>query len=176
MIINNKNILIFPEYHLTDFPPQIRMSQNEAYDALMIYKNFGFDILISGYVEENEGNLYSSCLIIDGDKNFNVRKRYPYNDEIEIITPWHGNNHSMELSIGISYFLLCNDMVTELKDQYNMNRVENIENLFLVSAMFKNFDENVKAAIDYCNRNNINRFITADRFNGVNKQVIKNRA
>ena len=55
-----------------------------------------------------------------------------------------------------------------------MNRVENIENLFLISAMFKNFEENVKATIDYCNRYNIKRFIAADRFNGVNQQVIKN--
>ena len=75
MIINNKNILIFPEYHLTDFPPQIKMSQNEAHDTLILYKNFEFDILIAGYVEENEGELYSSCLIIDGDNNFNIRIR-----------------------------------------------------------------------------------------------------
>jgi predicted amidohydrolase len=176
MIINNKNILIFPEYHLTDFPPQIKMSQDEAHYTLMTYKDFGFDIFAAGYVEKDGGNLYSSCLIIDGDNIFNIRKRYPYNEEIKIITPWRGNNHPIELSIGRSYFILCNDMNSELKEQSNMNRDEDIENLFLISAMFNNFNENVKAGIDYCNRFNIKRFITADRFNGVKQQVLKNLA
>lgn len=173
MMIKNKNILIFPEYHLTDFPPQVKMSQDKAHDILLNYKHFGFDILIAGYVEENEGLLFSSCLIIDDGKSFNIRKRFPYNEEIKIITPWRGNNNSIELSIGRSYFLLCNDMIEELKDQNNMNRVDNIENLFLISAMFNNFNENIKAAIDYCNRLKISRFISADRFNGVKQQILK---
>ena len=115
MIINNRKILIFPEYHLTDFPPQIKMSQDEAYDTLMIYKNFGFDIFIAGYVEENEGNSYSSCLIIDDGNTFNIRKRYPYNEENKIITAWRGDNSPIELSRGRSYFLLCNDINVELR-------------------------------------------------------------
>jgi len=174
MIIDNKNILIFPEYHLTDFPPQIKISQNEACDILMLYKKYGFDILIAGYVEENEGKLYSSCVIMDGDNNINVRKRHPYNEELKIITPWRGNNDPIELSIGRSYFVLCNDIVADLTDQRNMNRGEDIENLFLISAMFNNFDENVKAAIDYCNRFNIRKFVTVDRFNGVQQQILRN--
>lgn len=167
MIINNKNILIFPEYHLTDFPPQVKMSLDEAYNTLIAYKNFGFDIYIAGYVEENEGNLFSSCLIIDGGNTFNVRKRYPYNEENEIITAWHEANFPLELSIGRSYFFLCNDISAELKEQNNRIMDQNIENLFLISAMFYNFNENVKAGIDYCKKYDIKRFITADRFNGI---------
>ena len=176
MIINNRKLLVFPEYHLTDFPPQVTMSQDEARNTLIMYKKYGFDILIAGYIEVDDGNLYSSCLIIDDSITFNIRKRYPYKEETKIITPWLGNSHWLELSIGRSYFLLCNDLIAELKDQHNMNRVENIENLFLISAMFDKFRENVEAGIDYCIKYNIKRFITADRFNGVKQQVLKNIA
>lgn len=88
MKINNKKILIFPEYHLTDFPPQIKMSQDDAYGALMSYEKFGFDIFMAGYVEVDQGSLYSSCLVIDDGNIFNIRKRYLYKDENKIITAW----------------------------------------------------------------------------------------
>ena len=52
MIINGKNILIFPEYHLTDFPPHVQLSREEAHNILKWYEKFGFDVLISGYVEK----------------------------------------------------------------------------------------------------------------------------
>jgi predicted amidohydrolase len=167
MIIDNKNILIFPEYHLSDFPPQVKMSRDEAYNTLMAYEDFGFDIYVAGYVEENEGKLYSSCLIIEDGNASNVRKRYPYDEETKIITAWHGDNPPVELSIGRSYFLLCNDISVELKEQNHMISNHDIENLFLISAMFYNFIENVKAGIDYCKKHEIKRFITADRFNGI---------
>lgn len=176
MIINNKKLLVFPEYHLTDFPPQVTMSQDEARNTLIMYKKYGFDVLIAGYIEVDDGNLYSSCLIIDDSITFNIRKRYPFKEETKIISPWLEDNHSIELSIGRSFFLLCNDLIARLKEQYNMNGVENIENLFLISAMFNKFNENVEAGIDYCIKHNIKRFITADRFNGVNQQVLENIA
>jgi hypothetical protein len=45
MIINSKKILLLPEYHLTDFPPQVRMSQDDALNALRMHSKYGFDIL-----------------------------------------------------------------------------------------------------------------------------------
>jgi len=51
MNINGKKILIFPEYHLTDFLQQVPLTKEEAYKTLDGYKKFGFDILISSYVE-----------------------------------------------------------------------------------------------------------------------------
>jgi predicted amidohydrolase len=176
MKINNKKILIFPEYHLTDFPPQIKMSQVEAYDALMIYEKFGFDVFIAGYVEVDAGSLYSSCLVIEGRNVFNIRKRYPYEDEKKIITAWNGANSPIELSIGLSYFLLCHDFTLELTEQKNITVNQNIENLFLISAMFYRFSENLKAGIDYCKKCKIKRFITADRFNGIIQTVVNNAA
>ena len=40
MIIKNKKILLFPEYHLTDFPPQVKLTQGEAYNALLMYAKY----------------------------------------------------------------------------------------------------------------------------------------
>ncbi len=173
MKINNKKILLFPEYHLTDFPPQIKMSQSEAYETLMIYEKFGFDLFIAGYVEMDKGISYSSCLVIDEGNVFNIRKRYPYNDENKIITAWGNENTPIELSIGLSYFLLCHD-INMVREQNHIKGSKDIENLFLISAMFYKFSENVKAGIDYCNKCKIKRFITADRFNGINQTVINN--
>ena len=170
MIIGNKKLLIFPEYHLTDFPPQVKMSSDEARTMLMMYSKYGFDILIAGYVEIAEENLYSSCLIIDESNTFNIRKRYPYNDENKIIIAWHGKNSPVELSIGKSYFLLCNDLNKEL--DRGMDLIQNIENFFLISAMFNNFEENIKSGIAYCKQYNVKRFIYADRFNGIKQQEI----
>jgi hypothetical protein len=34
------------------------MSQAEARNALLMYAKYGFDILISGYIEADEGYLY----------------------------------------------------------------------------------------------------------------------
>ena len=78
MRINGINILIFPEYHLTDFPPQALLSRQEAYEMLLPYKRFGFDVLISGYIEKARNEKFSSCLVIDDKEVHNVRKKYPY--------------------------------------------------------------------------------------------------
>ena len=86
MKIKNRNVIIFPEYHLTDFPPRITLTRNDVYYILIAYKKFDFDLLISGYVERNDANLYSSCLIIDGENIHNIRKNRPYKDETEIIS------------------------------------------------------------------------------------------
>jgi predicted amidohydrolase len=175
MIINNKKILILPEYQLTDFPPQVKLSRDQAYNILMTYQNFRFDILVAGYVEEDQGRLYSSCLIIDDGRIFNIRKQHPYKEETDILTAWSGENSPIDLSIGRSYFLLCNDITVELKDQNSVKGNQNIENLFLISAMFYNFNEKVKTGIDYCKKFNIKRFITADRFNGIEEHTFNGR-
>ena len=143
------------------------MSQEAARNTLMMYQNYGFDIYIAGYVEKDKGDLYSSCLVIDNGNTYNIRKRYPYNDENEIITAWTGGNSPLELSIGKSCFFICNDLNMEFRKRTDFTEIQNIENLFLISAMFNNFSETLKAGIRYCKQFNIKRFITADRFNGI---------
>lgn len=46
---------------------------------------------------------------------------------------------------------------------------ERIENLILISAMFYKFQENSEKGIDFCKKFKVKRFITADRFHGVNQ-------
>jgi predicted amidohydrolase len=173
MKIKNKKVLIFPEYHLTDFPPQISLSSQEAYDLLIAYKKFGFDILISGYVESDEINNYSSCLIIDGENIHNIRKSRPYKDEIGIISSGIEINKPINLSIGLSCFVLCHELSFLLNEEYkNIFKHEIIENLILISAMFYKFKENSERGLDFCRKYKIKRFITADRFFGVNQTEI----
>jgi predicted amidohydrolase len=81
MEIKGKKILIFPEYHLTDFPPQVPFTKEDAYQTLAEYKKFGFDILISGYVETETNESFSSCLVIDGEEIHNVRKTQVHENE-----------------------------------------------------------------------------------------------
>ena len=172
MLINDQKVLIFPEYHLTDFPPQIELSQLQAYELLKEYKRFGFDVLIAGYVEKERGELFSSCLVLDKGKIFNVRKQFPYKDEGTIITAGAAINTPIELSIGLSYFFLCNDLTAILSGNEKNIIPKDIENVFLISAMFNKFDENMKLGIDYCERHGIKRFISADRFNGIKETII----
>jgi hypothetical protein len=48
-----------------------------------------------------------------------------------------------------------------------------VENIFLISAMLHNFDETRANTIAYCKRWNVKRFISADRFNGIQCQRIE---
>jgi len=169
MIIKRKNVLIFPEYHLTDFPPQFSMSQKQASLLLKPFFTYGFDLIISGYVETSNGLNYSSCIICDQENIYNVRKRFPDKKEIEKITAGETILKPTKLSIGTSYFLICKDISVELKNGKMDQLVEKyqIENLFLISAMFYNFQKNVDLGKEYIKKKNIQRFIIADRFNGI---------
>lgn len=102
MRVNDKKVLIFPEYHLSDFPPQALLTKQDAYDILSSYMKFGFDILISGYVERDGDKNYGSCLVIDGTNTWNIRKNRAYKDEIGIITAGTEANNPIDLSIGLS--------------------------------------------------------------------------
>jgi len=51
MKIEGKEVLLFPEYHLTDFPPQISISKDIAVDLVKPYQMLNADLLIVGYVE-----------------------------------------------------------------------------------------------------------------------------
>ena len=172
MQINHRKMLIFPEYHLTDFPPQITLSQNQAYDILAGYKKFGFDLFIAGYVEKENGNNYSSCLIIDDNQVFNIRKQTPFKDEIGLISPSDRVNDPIPLTIGLSYFLICHDIQVLLADPPDDLKTKNIDNLVLISAMFFNFKETMAEGVAFCRRNNIRRFITSDLFYGVQQKTI----
>jgi predicted amidohydrolase len=173
MNINGKNILIFPEYHLTDFPPQVPLAKKEAYNILDGYKNFGFDVLISGYVEKDNNENYSSCLIIDGENTYNVRKKHVDEDEQKVINPCVEKKEPIELSIGRTLIIICVEFKSLIESEYtNIDKQGNIENLLLISAMFHKFEENTEKCLNYCKDYKIKRFITSDRFFGTKMNEI----
>ncbi len=169
MKINNRKILIFPEYHLTDFPPQTPLTRQQAHDILAAYKKQGLDLLVSGYVEQEEDRLYSSCLVIDGPNTYNIRKDFPYKDEADFISPSPEKRNPVDLSIGLTLFVICHDYSFLLRGAYQqLVETHDIENFILISAMFENFQENTEKCISYCRKNRIKRFISSDRFFGLN--------
>lgn len=169
MKINGKNVLIFPEYHLTDYPPQVPLLKQEAYDLLVEYKKHEFDILISGYVEKEEKRNFSSCLVIDGTETHNFRKSHPHKEEINFISPSSDKKSPCQLSIGQTLFIICREFSLLTSGEYqDVVDKGDIENLILISAMFHKFEENTKMCLRYCKENKIKRFITSDRFFGLN--------
>ena len=168
MNINGKNILIYPEYHLTDFPPQVHLAKEEATNILDGYKKFGFDVLISGYVEKDNNKNYSSCLVIDGEKTHNVRKTRVHEDEQKIINPCIDKKEPIELSIGRTLIIICVEFKSLTAGEYtDIDMKGNIDNLLLISAMSHKFEENTAMCLKYCKKNQIKRFITSDRFFGL---------
>ena len=169
MRINGKNILVFPEYHLTDFPPQTPLTMQEAYELLMAYEKHGFDVLISGYVERENNNNFSSCIVIDDGKTHNIRKVRPYKDEEKFISPSTDKKNTIDLSIGKSLFIICHEFSLLLEGEYqDIIAKSDIDNLILISAMFHKFEENTKTCLNYCKEHKIKRFVTSDRFFGLN--------
>ena len=173
MEFNDKKVLIFPEYHLSDFPPQIVYTQ---YDVEKVVKALALksDIVITGYVELYGDKLYSSCLINDGGLVYNIRKKYPYSNEEKIICGGSPDYRVLELSIGKSYFFICNDITVELEKRrlHDFLSTNGVENIFLISAMGKNFEKWHHELKDIAFRIGIKNVIYCDRFNGI---VIENR-
>lgn len=116
MQLSERSILIFPEYHLSDFPPQISFTQHEAEMILNEWNVSGMDIIISGYAEKSGDDLFSSCLVIDQGNVHNIRKKYPFHDEEDIICSGSREFSIVPLSIGRCYFFLCNDITVELEN------------------------------------------------------------
>ena len=174
MIIKEKSIIVYPEFHFSDFPPQIYFSKNEISNILKNIKNISrSDIIISGYIEKENDKLYSSCFIIDGETTFNIRKKYPYGKEKDVILAGDSSFKLIPLSIGNSYFFICNDITVELETkQLNDFLKDNfVENLFLISAMKKNFDKWIKKLKMKAEKLNVERIIFCDRFNG--REILK---
>jgi hypothetical protein len=59
-----------------------------------------------------------------------------------------------------------------LKENEKIKIPNNVENLFLISAMFNKFVEKTENAIEFCKENGIKRFISADRFHGLKQTII----
>jgi predicted amidohydrolase len=168
MHINDKTIIIFPEYHLSDFPPQTCFTRTQAETVLRIAYAGKADIIISGYVEERQDKLFSSCLIIDKERIFNIQKKYPYEEENQYINPGDPNYQVIPLSIGASYFFICNDVVKELNhdDFRSFLASQSIKWFFLISAMGKNFDKNVELLIKTAEHAKVQNVVYCDKFNG----------
>jgi len=108
-------MILFPEYHFSDFPPQSSFTKDKIIELVKDYYN-ETDLCIAGYVEFSEEKLYSSVIIKDGSNFTNLRKKFPYQDEQEVITGDPEQCSIMDLSIGRSYFFICNDLAVELKE------------------------------------------------------------
>lgn len=160
-------MLVFPEFHLSDYPPQRTFRQAQVKDILKIFQRNEEDVVISGYVEEDLNVLYSSCMILDGRKEYNLRKRNPYKDETSIISGGESRIKVLNLSIGLSCFFICWD-IKEITEPYieELFRVNKIENVFLISAMLNSFSKNVDNLSLFCERYRVKKLIISDRFHG----------
>lgn len=169
MNVYGRELVLFPEYHLSDFPPQINFTQCEAEDVLCVINVNKADLIISGYVERFENNIYSSCLILDQGKAYNLRKKYPYKDENKFIISGDKGFQVISLSIGKSYFFICNDITYELdNNEFSRYLEENsIENIFLISAMGMNFDKCMEKLKSRAKQLGAKNVIYCDRFNGI---------
>ena len=161
-------IALFPEYHLSDFPPQLIFTAEEASLIVRSAKKPGIDIIVAGYVEAYYKKYYSSCIIIDHDNTFNIRKKYPYKDEDSIISPGTQKHQVIPLSLGNSYFFICNDVTQEiLKTDFELFLKKNqIRIFFLISAMEKNFYYWLKELEQFARCNNVEKIYYSDRFCG----------
>ena len=167
MRLGDKSLVLYPEYHLTDFPPRIAYRQSEV-EAILRIINAKADIIVSGYVEGDGNEQYSSCLIIDGDRVFNIRKKHPYSDEIDIISNGNPEFILLPLSVGESCFFVCNDITYELNDGlfHKFAYSHNITNFFLISAMGKNFNKWFNRLKETSKQLGVKNVIYCDRFNG----------
>ena len=66
-------------------------------------------------------------------------------------------------------FVTCHEISFLLNGEYqDIIDQSDIENLFVISAMFHKFEENTKMCLNYCKQHKIKRFVTSDRFFGLN--------
>ena len=71
-------------------------------------------------MEKFQGIMYSSCLILDGGIKCNIRKRIPFRGEKDYINGWNKELQYIPLSIGKSYFFICNDVAVDLEKYKKM--------------------------------------------------------
>jgi predicted amidohydrolase len=97
IIIEGKKLLLFPEFELTDYPPQLCMN---AHMAKACMRHSTADISIAGFVETAGKKQFSSCVVIDGRNEYIVRKFKPFHTEVGAISGNDEKPHVLPLSIG----------------------------------------------------------------------------
>jgi predicted amidohydrolase len=102
------SITLLPEFHLTGLPPEKAITPSQA--AEMVSPLPG-DVIVAGYVEQDNGLFYSSAIVVDrGGSIHNIRKSEPWGrTEKEWLTGSHCAPPALELSIGPTIVILCAD-------------------------------------------------------------------
>ena len=148
---------------MTDYPPQFTLTREQASMISRYINVSNADIFITGYAEFSDGKIYSSCLLQDGEYEYNLRKKYPFHDEISIISGGDPSKIILPLSIGRTYIFICNDVTVELPTIRSYLDDNEVQNIIMISAMAMNFEKwkdkllEIKLPL-----------LISDRFNGTN--------
>ena len=164
--IEDKTILLMPEYELTDYPPINPLTQEEAAERI---QGLDADITIAGFVESSAGKLFSSCIVLEERNIHIIRKNKPYTTEVDIICESVDIPPVLDLSLGKTIILICSDAILfGEEDAYlqNWNAV-GVEIAILVSAWKHNFGKAVEVMNHIVDAVGIKHCYIIDRFNGL---------
>jgi len=164
--IDDKLLMLLPEFELTDYPPKVTLTQHEAQELLVASDA---DITIAGFVESDGTKLYSACIVKDGYNTYFIRKRKPYGDEKDMLSANEGGYSVLPLSIGNSVVILCADALDLGEDIefLEMCREQYVENIFLVSAWKEMFSLGMETMNRLSDELGPKHCIIIDRFNGL---------
>lgn len=161
-----KKVRLFPEFELTDYPPQLCMN---AQMAIAWIRNSTADISIAGFVETAGKKQFSSCVVIDGRNEYIVRKFKPFRTEVGTIS---GNDEKppiLPLSIGNTVIMLCSDLRLFMTDDDFLDHCKQfgIKIGILLSAWKHNFHDAIDLMRAFRDKTDLMESIIVDRFNGL---------
>lgn len=164
--IEGKEVRLFPEFELTDYPPQFFMDAQMAKDCL---RNGTADISIAGFVEAFGQKRFSSCVVIDRSNEYIVRKFKSFRTEIGTISGYDEKPHVLPLSIGNTVIILCSDLRLFIKDAYFLDYCRHFgANIgILLSAWKHGFQEAIDLMRVFRDKIDLTESLIIDRFNGL---------
>jgi predicted amidohydrolase len=138
--IRGKTVHLLPEFELTDYPSESPLTVEEAQSRL---REVPGHVVIAGFVERQGAKRFSSCLVLDGENAYIVRKSKPSKTEVGTIDASNEEPKALPLSIGRTVLILCSDLrlYCEAPSFLKMCRETNTTCGFLISAWKDNFKD-----------------------------------
>jgi len=165
--LNGKAVLLLPEFELTDFPTDAPISREEAERLL---RTGQADASVAGFLEKSDdGRLFSSCLIVDGENVHLVRKCAPHETERGVFDSSREEPGILPLSIGKTIVFLCSDLGRFCTDERFLEKCKcsGVQVVLLVSAWLHNFPKAVALMAEFARTTGAEHCLIIDRFNGL---------